>query len=163
MPLKRLLVCGLVLGARTLRPAPGARPRPLPLAARRDGSDGAASTAASAVALTASLASAATLWSEASVAATGCGPALLPDAVERFSYVAVLAYAGASGFSRIAFGESAHAWLIGEPPPGAARWAERLSLACVAGAFLALACQVAKGQQMDALSGIDELYCAALR
>ena len=162
MPLKRLLVCGLVLGARTLRPAPGARPRPLPLAARRDGSDGAASTA-SAVALTASLASAATLWSEASVAATGCGPALLPDAVERFSYVAVLAYAGASGFSRIAFGDSAHAWVVGEAPPPVARWAERLSLACVAGAFLALACQVAHGQQMDALSGIDELYCAALR
>ena len=162
MPLKRLLVCGLVLGARTLRPAPGARPRPLPLAARRDGSDGAASTA-SAVALTASLASAATLWSEASVAATGCGPALLPDAVERCSYVVVLAYAGASGFARIAFGASAHAWVIGEPPPRAARWAERLSLACVAGAFLALACQVANGQQMDALSGIDELYCAALR
>jgi hypothetical protein len=162
MPLKRLLVCGLVLGARTLRPAPGARPRPLPLAARRDGSDGAASTA-SAVALTASLASAATLWSEASVAATGCGPALLPDAVERCSYVVVLAYAGASGFARIAFGASAHAWVIGEPPPGVARWAERLSLACVAGAVLALACQVANGQQMDALSGIDELYCAALR
>ena len=162
MPLKRLLVCGLVLGARTLRPAPGARPRPLPLAARRDGSDGAASTA-SAVALTASLASAATLWSEASVAATGCGPALLPDAVERCSYVVVLAYAGASGFARIAFGASAHAWVIGEPPPGVARWAERLSLACVAGAFLALACQVANGQQMDGLSGIDKLYCAALR
>ena len=113
--------------------------------------------------LTASVASAATLWSEATVAATGCGPALLPDAVERFSYVAVLAYAGASGFSRIAFGASAHAWLVGELPPPAARRAERLSLACVAGAFLALACQVAHGQQMDALSGIDELYCAALR
>jgi hypothetical protein len=88
---------------------------------------------------------------------------LLPDAVERFSYVAVLAYAGASGFSRIAFGESAHALLVGKPPPGVARWAERLSLACVAGAFLALACQVANSRQMDALSGIDELYCAALR
>ena len=163
MPLKRLLVCSLVLGARALRPAPGARPRPLPLAARRDGSDGAASTAASSVALAASIASAATLWSEASVAATGCGPALLPDAVERVAYVAVLAYAGATGFSRIAFGASAHAWLVGEPPPGVARWAERFSLACVAGAFLALACQVANGQQMDALSGIDELYCAAIR
>ena len=115
------------------------------------------------VALTASLASAATLWSEATVAATGCGPALLPDAVERVAYVAVLAYAGASGFSRIAFGASAHAWLVGKPPPDVARWAERLSLACVAGAFLALACQVAHGQQMDVLSGIDELYCAALR
>ena len=159
----RLLVCGLMLGARALRPAPGARLRPLPLAARRGGSDGAAASTASAVALTASVASAATLWSEASVAATGCGPALLPDAVERVSYVAVLAYAGATGFSRIAFGESAHAWLVGEPPPGAARWAERFWLACVAGAFLALACQVANGQQMDALSGIDELYCAALR
>ena len=163
MALRRLLVCSLVLAARALRPAPGTRPRPLPLAARRDGSDGAASTAASSVALAASVASAATLWSEATVAATGCGPALLPDAVERFSYVAVLAYAGASGFCRIAFGASAHAWVVGESPPGVARWAERLSLACVAGAFLALACQVANGQQMDALSGIDELYCAALR
>ena len=142
MSLTRLLVvCNLVLGARALRPAALARP----------------------VSLTASVASAATLWSEASVAATGCGPALLPDALERLSYVAVLGYAGASGFSRIAFGESAHAWLVGEPQPRAARWAERLSLACVAGAFLALACQVAHGQQMDALSGIDELYCAALR
>ena len=140
MALSRLLVCSLVLGARALRPAALARP----------------------VSLTASVASAVTLWSEASVAATGCGPALLPDAVERFSYVAVLAYAGATGFCRIAFGASAHAWLVGEPPP-AARWAERLSLACVAGAFLALACQVANGQQMDALSGIDELYCTALR
>ena len=83
--------------------------------------------------------------------------------MERFSYVAVLAYAGATGFCRIAFGASAHAWVIGEPPPGVARWAERLSLACVAGAVLALACQVANGQQMDGLSGIDELYCAALR
>ena len=163
MQLRGLLVCGLVLGARALRPAPGARPRPLPLAAQRDGSDGAASTAASSVALAASVASAATLWSEATVAATGCGPALLPDALERFSYVAVLAYAGATGFSRIAFGESAHAWLVGEPQPRASRWAERLSLACVAGACLALACQVANGQQMDSLSGIDELYCAALR
>ena len=143
MALRRLLVCSLVLGARALRPTPSALARP--------------------VSLTASVASAATLWSEASVAATGCGPVLLSDAVERFSYVAVLAYAGASGFSRIAFGASAHAWVVGEPPPGAARWAERLSLACVAGAFLALACQVANGQQMDALSGIDELYCAALR
>ena len=142
MPLRRLLVvCGLVLGARALRPAALARP----------------------VSLTASLASAATLWSEASVAVTGCGPALLPDSVERVAYVAVLAYAGASGFSRIAFGASAHAWLVGEPPPPAARRAERLSLACVAGACLALACQVAHGQQMDALSGIDELYCATLR
>ena len=133
MPLRRLLVvCSLVLGARALRPAALARP----------------------VSLTASVASAATLWSEATVATTGCGPALLPDAVERFSYVAVLAYAGASGFSRIAFGAS---------PSWSRSWAERLSLACVAGAFLALACQVANGQQMDALSGIDELYCAALR
>ena len=80
MPLRRLLVvCSLVLGARALRPTPSTLARP--------------------VSLTASLASAATLWSEATVAATGCGPALLPDAVERFSYVAVLAYAGASGFS----------------------------------------------------------------
>ena len=144
MPLRRLLVvCSLVLGARALRPTPSTLARP--------------------VSLTASVASAATLWSEATVGATGCGPALLPDAVERFSYVAVLGYAGASGFSRIAFGASAHAWLVGEPPPGVARWAERLSLACVAGACLALACQVANGRQMDALSGIDELYCAALR
>ena len=143
MALTRLLFCRLVLSARALRPTPSTLARP--------------------VSLTASLASAATLWSEASVAATGCGPALLPDAVERFSYVAVLTYAGATGFCRIAFGASAHAWLVGEPPPGVARWAERLSLACVAGAFLALACQVANGQQMDGLSGIDELYCAALR
>ena len=141
MALTRLLFCRLVLSARALRPTPSTLARP--------------------VSLTASLASAATLWSEASVAATGCGPALLPDAVERFSYVAVLTYAGATGFCRIAFGTSAHAWVVGEPPPGVARWAERLSLACVAGACLALACQVAHGQQMDALSGIDELYCAA--
>ena len=143
MMTRLLVVCSLVLGARALRPTPSTLARP--------------------VSLTASVASAATLWSEASVAATGCGPALLPDAVERVAYVAVLAYAGATGFCRIAFGESAHAWLVGEPPPGVARWAERLSLACVAGACLALACQVAHGQQMDALSGIDELYCAALR
>ena len=48
-------------------------------------------------------------------------------------------------------------------PRASDRSISRLSLACVAGAFLALACQVANGQQMDALSGIDELYCAALR
>ena len=52
MPLRRLLVCSLVLTARALRPTPSTLARP--------------------VSLTASLASAATLWSEATVAATGC-------------------------------------------------------------------------------------------
>ena len=165
MPLGRLLlVCSLVLGARAFV-GPSARARPLPLAARRGSSDGDASTAVASVSLTASLAAAATLWSEATVAATGCGPVLLPDALERFAYIVVIGVSGASSFSRIAFGESAYTMLVGELQPGAARWADRLLLVCVAGACLAHACQVANGQQLspDALSGIDELYCAAVR
>jgi hypothetical protein len=165
MPLGRLLlVCSLVLGARAFV-GPRARARPRPRAARRGSSDGDASTAVASVSLTASLAAAATLWSEATVAATGCGPVLLPDALERFAYIVVIGVSGASSFSRIAFGESAYTMLVGELQPGAARWAERLLLVCVAGACLALACQVANGQQLspDALSGIDELYCAAVR
>ena len=107
------------------------------------------------------------LWSEFAVATTGCGPAELPDPLERASYLVVLVFAGAGVFSRTAFACSATAWVERATTATSAslawiRAAEMLALAAVAGALVALEAQVLSGQNIwrGGLAGIDPLYCA---
>ena len=52
------------------------------------------------------LGSSGTLWSEFSVATTGCGPATLGDVLERGCYYSAFGLAAVSVFTRIAFGLS---------------------------------------------------------
>ena len=166
MVTRLLVACLLATGASGLV-APGRlRPRAAPLASSEwkgdDAEEDLFAQKATAVAIGAT--SAVTLWSEISVAMTGCGPVMLNDAVERGSYVVVILASGAAVFSRIVLGAPASSVLLGEPAP-ILRDAERLSLVCVVGAYAALAMQILHGQQItpDSLSGVDELYCAALR
>ena len=167
MVTRLLVACLLATGASGLV-APGrVRPRAAPLASSEWNGDDAEPDdllAQKATALAIGATSAVTLWSEISVAMTGCGPVMLNDAVERGSYVVVILASGAAVFSRIVLGAPASSVLLGEPAP-ILRDAERLSLVCVVGAYAALAMQILHGQQItpDSLSGVDELYCAALR
>lgn len=123
-----------------------------PLAAQR--------ALAATVAATASV----TIWSEVSVALSGCGPLALPDAAERAAYVAVILASGAGVFSRIVLGQAAADVLFAEAAPSL-RNAERLSLLTWPLAYATLAAQYLHGQQISptSLSGVDELFCAALR
>lgn len=112
------------------------------------------------------------LMSEASVLLTGCGPAGMSDWLERFCYQGVIFFAGILLFVRIAFGKDVTT-LIEEwealPVPldkittVQARGAEILAFLSVAGAILVLVNQVASGQNMDGLSGIDVQMCQSMR
>lgn len=112
-----------------------------------------------------------TLWSEYAVATTGCGPVDLSDGLERLCYQGVIASAGATVFALIVTGESlerASESVFGtleEITLWQVRWAERLSLAAVLGAIVALTLQYAQGESIvdDGLSGIDVAMCRALR
>jgi hypothetical protein len=112
------------------------------------------------------------LWSEASVAATGCGPADLGDLLERVCYQGVIVSAGSSVFCRIVTRKGLAAYLeedyFGEGMLATSsvvqvRVAEVLSLLAVAGAIVALASQISHGERMDGMSGIDRELCGALR
>lgn len=112
-----------------------------------------------------------TLWSELTVAATGCGPLNLSDGLERLCYQGVIVFAGYVIFARIVsgmgqvelcrdyFGRGALApttlWQV--------RIAEWMALSAVAGAVIALLLQMGSGGQMDGLTGIDVEMCRALR
>lgn len=54
------------------------------------------------------------LWSEYSIVTTRCGPSLLPDVVERSSYISIFILASGSNLSRIIFGSSLNNLLFGE-------------------------------------------------
>ncbi|KAL7542702.1 hypothetical protein ACHAXR_011995 [Thalassiosira sp. AJA248-18] len=109
---------------------------------------------------------------------TGCGPRLLPDAVERGCYLGVLVIAGSSVFIRIVTGGNGLAVVIGnvgmKSDDGSSsanddnlvlqiKLVEWLSLLAVAGAFVALGSQTINGEQMDGLSGINEDMCREIQ
>ena len=137
-----------------------------------------------------------TLWSEYSVIMTGCGPLILPDALERGCYLGVLVLAGLSIFVRIVtWGDDLATTVLpsitntseNKKSVGAVgirdnkieantslffiedfilwqlRLTEWLSLVAVLGAFVSLAFQIYKGEQMDGMSGINTDMCRALR
>lgn len=124
--------------------------------------DGGAKTLPSIVGTVCIGASLVTLWSEISVALTGCGPAALSESIERAGYVLVLIPAGLSIFTRIVWRCSATDYVFAEKV-AIAEVGERATLACVVGAYLALFAQILHGQQVnpESLTGIDELYCSA--
>lgn len=108
-----------------------------------------------------------TIWSEYSVLTTGCGPMQLSDTLERGCYLGVLFVAGLSVFVRIVSGGQSlsdvyknnidnnfHPYFM---------LVESLSLLAVMGAFIALALQSIKGEQMDGLSGINVDMCRAIQ
>ena len=152
--------------ARAFAPRPLAVPavRPRERCEVRASSDDVGLAGAGAVGIVSSLG---VLWSEFAGATTGCGPAELPDPLERASYLVVLGFAGAGVFSRTAFACSATAWIERATTTTSAslawiRAAEVLALAAVAGALVALEAQVLSGQNIwrGGLAGIDPLFCA---
>ncbi|KAL7555036.1 hypothetical protein ACHAWF_018624 [Thalassiosira exigua] len=107
-----------------------------------------------------------------SIVATGCGPPGLGDALERVCYQGAILAAGASLFARIVAGgtdltsyvcEEVFGGTLAEATAAQVRAAEYLSLLAAAGAFAALAVQIASGERMYGLSGIDVDMCRAYR
>jgi hypothetical protein len=109
------------------------------------------------------------LWSEYSIILTGCGPLNFSDTLERVCYQGVIALAGLSLFNRIVTGKSleySSIYIFGELENFTlvqVKAAEYASSLAVLGAFLALAFQYSRGENMDGLSGIDVGMCRALR
>ena len=116
-----------------------------------------------------SVCSLAVLWSEYSVATTGCGPYELLDWMERLSYQGVIVVAGGAVFSRIVTGNDlADAAIsvsgsLDNVATQKIRVAEWLSLVAVVGAFGALGVQYAVGAKMDGLTGIDVGMCRSMQ
>ena len=117
-----------------------------------------------------SVCSLAVLWSEYSVATTGCGPYELLDWMERLSYQGVIVVAGGGAvFSRIVTGNDlADAVILvslslDDVAKQKIRVAEWLSLVAVVGAFGALGVQYAVGAKMDGLTGIDVGMCRSMQ
>ena len=121
------------------------------------------------------LASAGTLWSEATVYQTGCGPLLLPDVLERICYQAVICVAGVAWFIRIVFRQGLADFLVqqgmmlvnDESTTTTSRVLEGLAEAA---AYLAVVCalvvlgnQIENNVHMDGLSGVDIAACQARR
>ena len=113
------------------------------------------------------------LWSEYAVITTACGPLNFSDTLERICYQGVIIAAGLSLFTRIVtlgdqdlttyvcdhyFGGT-----LAEATVLQVRAAEWLSILAVAGAFVSLGFQIANGEQMDGLSGINTELCRAVR
>ena len=113
------------------------------------------------------------LWSEFAVITSGCGPLNFSDTLERICYQGVILTAGLSLFTRIVtigdqdlteyvcddyFGGS-----LAEATVIQVRAAEWLSILAVVGAFVSLGFQIAHGEQMDGLSGINTQLCRAVR
>lgn len=113
------------------------------------------------------------LWSEFAVITSGCGPLNFSDTLERICYQGVILTAGLSLFTRIVtigeqdlteyvcddyFGGS-----LAEATVIQVRAAEWLSILAVVGAFVSLGFQIAHGEQMDGLSGINTELCRAVR
>ena len=108
-----------------------------------------------------------TIWSEYSVLTTGCGPMELSDTLERGCYLGVLFVAGLSVFVRIVSGGQSLSDVyknnIDNNFNPYFMLVESLSLVAVMGAFIALALQSIKGEQMDGLSGINVDMCRAIQ
>lgn len=113
------------------------------------------------------------LWSEFAVVTSGCGPLNFSDTLERICYQGVILTAGLSLFTKIVtigdqdltsyvcdeyFGGS-----LAEATVVQVRAAELLSILAVVGAFVSLGFQIAHGEQMDGLSGINTELCRAVR
>ena len=113
------------------------------------------------------------LWSEFAVMTSGCGPLNFSDTLERICYQGVILTAGLSLFTRIVtigerdltgyvcdeyFGGS-----LAEAAVIQVRAAEWLSILAVGGAIVSLGFQIAHGERMDGLSGINTELCRAVR
>ena len=118
------------------------------------------------------------LWSEVSVALTRCGPPLLPDFLEKSSYISVFIFASGSNLSRIIFGSSMAELILGDDDTSASsddnkvpvlevekelfRLMELMIFWTVLGAFAVLAIQVWNGDAFadgSKMSGIDVRRC----
>ena len=123
--------------------------------------------------------SACTLWSEASIFKTGCGPIYLSDLVERVSYQAVLVVSGLAWFIRIVFRQglgdfateqrmlSSH---TNNSYKANHKWSRKVIGLAETAAYLAallavvvLVNQMQNNVEMDGLSGIDIAACKARR
>ena len=120
--------------------------------------------------LLSTFASVCTIWSEYSVLISNCGPRSLPDALERGSYLSVLAVAGLSVLVRIVSGGQSLSEIYTENTSKSGMnydlyvsLVEKLSLLAVVGAFVALAAQSMNGEQMDGLSGVNIDMCRAMQ
>jgi hypothetical protein len=133
---------------------------------RNDEHDAVILTTASTLSASA-FASLCTIWSEYSVLTTGCGPMELSDTLERGCYLGVLFVAGLSVFVRIVSGGQSLSDVyknnIDNNFNPYFMLVESLSLVAVMGAFIALALQSIKGEQMDGLSGINVDMCRAIQ
>lgn len=128
------------------------------------------------------LASAGTLWSEATIYQTGCGPLYMPDLIERTCYQVVLAVSGVVWFIRIVFRQGLQDFFLSQQHKGISNWpghdknkccttssrkllnvVEGAAYLAVIGAFLVLLNQMENNVQMDGLSGIDIAGCKARR
>ena len=117
------------------------------------------------------LGSSGTLWSEFSVATTGCGPATLSDVLERGCYYSAFGLAAVSVFTRIAFGLSVMESLdrlldntdLLPLTSLQVKIAESLALAAVGSAMVVLLLQIAAGVNIwdSGLTGIDRFACRA--
>ena len=113
------------------------------------------------------------LWSELAVITSGCGPLNFSDTLERICYQGVILTAGLSLFTRIVtIGEQDLTTYVCDEYFGGSlaeatviqvRAAEWLSILAVVGAFVSLGFQIAHGEQMDGLSGINTELCRAVR
>ena len=113
------------------------------------------------------------LWSELAVITSGCGPLNFSDTLERICYQGVILTTGLSLFTRIVTtGEQNLTTYVCDEYFGGSladatvvqvRAAEWLSILAVFGAFVSLGFQIAHGEQMDGLSGINTELCRAVR
>ena len=125
-------------------------------------------------------ASADTLWSQAAIYQTGCGPLFMPDLVERVCYQAVIVVSGVAWFIRIVFRQGLGDFFLSDrglvmncqDDNDEAKWstsrtllnvAEGVAYLAVVGAFFVLTNQMENNVQMDGLSGIDIAACKARR
>ena len=102
---------------------------------------------------------------------SGCGPLNFSDTLERICYQGVILTAGLSLFTRIVTIGDLTSYVCDEYFGGSlaeatvvqVRAAELLSMLAVVGAFVSLGFQIAHGEQMDGLSGINIELCRAVR
>ena len=113
------------------------------------------------------------LWSEFAVITTACGPLNFSDTLERICYQGVILTAGLSLFTKIVtMGQQDLTTYVCDEYFGGTltdatviqvRAAEWLAIVAVVGAFVSLGSQIAHGEQMDGLSGINTELCRAVR
>jgi len=117
-----------------------------------------------------------TLWSEATIFKTGCGPIYMSDFVERVSYQAVLMVSGLAWFIRIVFRQglgdfaTEQGFLPSHDKKTKHKWSRKVLGMAETTAYLAallavvvLVNQMQNNVEMDGLSGIDIAACKARR